>query len=71
MTKENKKEARRLLNIMSQLRDFHGTCSADVADCFVEEFGTNVFFKGELRTVVFTPITGNNYSFKMESFKDP
>ena len=65
MNKEEvKKEASRLLGNMSSMADYHGACSAAVADYMAENYSMTVFCNGLLRNIIFTPITRNQYSFK-------
>ena len=67
MTKEIKTEASRLLGNMSIMADYHGTCSAAVAEHIVENYSMTVFCNGLLRNIVFTPCIRNHYSFKTEA----
>jgi len=62
-----KKEASRLLNNMSSMAGYHGTCSAAVADYIAENYSMTVFCNGCLRNIIFTPITQKHYSFKTEA----
>jgi hypothetical protein len=60
-------EARRILNNMSSMAGYHGTTTADVVDYMVENWSMTVFCNGQLRNIIFTPITGRNFSFKTEA----
>ena len=59
-------EARRLLNNMSSMSAYHGTTTADVVDYMCENYSMTVFCNGQLRNILFTPITTKNFSFRTE-----
>jgi hypothetical protein len=67
MSNEIKKEASRLLGNMSGMANYHGTCSAAVADYIAENYSMTVFCNGYLRNIIFTPATQNHYIFKTEA----
>jgi hypothetical protein len=52
---------------MSSMAGYHGTTTVDVVDYFCENWSMTVFCYGQLRNVVFTPITSLNFSFKTEA----
>ena len=61
------KEASRLLGNMSTMSGYHGTTTADVVDYMCENYSMTVFCYGELRNIVFTPITSKSFAFKTEA----
>lgn len=63
---DTQKEARRILNNMSSMAGYHGTTTADVVDYFCENWSMTVFCHGQLRNVVFKPITSKTFSFSTE-----
>lgn len=67
MKTETSKEAHRLLNNMSSIAGYHGTTTAEVVDYMCENFSMTVFCYGELRDIVFTPITSKSFAFKTEA----
>ena len=60
-------EAKRLLDGMARMPGYHGTCSKAVVDYFAENWSMTVFCNGDLRNIIFTPITDRNFSFKTEA----
>ena len=60
-------EARRILNGMSSMAGYHGTTTADVVDYFCDNWSMTVFCHGQLRNVVFIPITSRSFAFKTEA----
>lgn len=58
------REARRLLDGMSRIAAYHGTTTVDVVDYMCENYSMTVFCNGQLRNIVFTPVTAKNFSFK-------
>lgn len=60
-------EAKRLLDGMARMSAYHGTTTIDVADYFCENWSMTVFCNGQLRNIIFTPITAKNFSFKTEA----
>ena len=67
MTINTINEASRILGNMSQMAGYHGTTTVEVVDYMVENYSMTVFCWGVLRNIIFTPITGKNYSFKTEA----
>jgi hypothetical protein len=65
--KQTAEESRRLLNNMSSMAGYHGTTTADVVDYFCENWSLTVFCCGQLRNIIFTPITTKTFSFKTEA----
>lgn len=60
-------EARRILNNMSSMAGYHGATTADVVDYFCNNWSMTVFCRGQLRNVVFTPMTSRSFAFKTEA----
>lgn len=65
------REARRLLDGMSSMAGYHGTTTVEVVDYMCENYSMTVFCNGNLRNIIFTPITAKNFSFKTESAWQP
>ena len=61
------REAKRLLDGMARMPGYHGTTTLDVVDYFCENWSMTVFCNGQLRNIVFTPITQKSFSFKTEA----
>lgn len=60
-------EARRILRNMSSMPGYHGTTTVDVVDYMCANYSMTVFCLGQLRNIVFTPITAKSFAFKTES----
>lgn len=47
----------------------NGTMTNKEVDEYIDRFGTELFCNGEMRSVIFTPITKNHYKFHSEPLK--
>ena len=64
-------EAKRILDNMARVAGYHGTTTKEVVDYFCENWSMTVFCNGQLRNIIFTPITANHFAFKTESAWKP
>lgn len=56
----------RIARNIAVMPGYHGTMSAIEVDEFCDRFSTQQFCNGNLRQIVFTPITANTFKFHTE-----
>lgn len=67
MTTDTSREARRILNNMASVAGYHGTTTSDVVDYFAENWSMTVFCNGQLRNIIFKPVTAKTFAFNTEA----